>query len=85
MGLVAERMIKGPSMTFFLIPYCGAIVIEQALVIGRGGMIELHHLPPELRPTTPFSTDARFFPCACPPVRHKIWVLLSIERQEDVV
>jgi DNA-binding NtrC family response regulator len=27
-------------------------VIEQAFVLCRGGMIELHHLPPELRPAT---------------------------------
>ena len=26
-------------------------IIEQAFVLCRGGMIELHHLPPELRPT----------------------------------
>ena len=27
-------------------------IIEQAFVLCRGGMIELHHLPPELRPVT---------------------------------
>ncbi len=27
-------------------------IIEQAFVLCRGGVIELHHLPPELRPTT---------------------------------
>jgi len=27
-------------------------IIEQAFVLCRGGMIELHHLPPELRPAT---------------------------------
>ncbi len=27
-------------------------IIEQAFVLCRGGMIELNHLPPELRPTT---------------------------------
>ncbi|MBN1512000.1 MAG: sigma 54-interacting transcriptional regulator [Phycisphaerae bacterium] len=27
-------------------------IIEQAFVLCRGGLIELHHLPPELRPTT---------------------------------
>lgn len=28
-------------------------IIEQAFVLCRGGLIELHHLPPELRPVTP--------------------------------
>ena len=33
-------------------------IIEQAFVLCRGGMIELHHLPPELRPaTTPGGGD----------------------------
>ena len=27
-------------------------IIEQAFVLCRGGMIQLHHLPPELRPTS---------------------------------
>ncbi len=27
-------------------------IIEQAFVLCRGGLIELHHLPPELRPTS---------------------------------
>lgn len=27
-------------------------IVEQAFVLCRGGMIELHHLPPELRPRT---------------------------------
>jgi len=27
-------------------------IIEQAFVLCRGGMIEIHHLPPELRPAT---------------------------------
>jgi PAS domain S-box-containing protein len=27
-------------------------IIEQAFVLGRGGLIQLHHLPPELRPST---------------------------------
>jgi len=27
-------------------------IIEQAFVLCRGGMIQLHHLPPELRPAT---------------------------------
>jgi len=27
-------------------------IIEQAFVLCRGGLIQLHHLPPELRPTT---------------------------------
>jgi len=33
-------------------------IIEQAFVLCRGGIIELHHLPPELRPATPFPADA---------------------------
>ena len=33
-------------------------IIEQAFVLCRGAMIELHHLPPELRPAVPFPTDA---------------------------
>jgi len=32
------------------------IIIEQAFVLCRGGMIELHHLPPELRPAAGQST-----------------------------
>ena len=28
------------------------LIIEQAFVLGRGGLIQLHHLPPELRPST---------------------------------
>jgi len=32
-------------------------IIEPAFVLCRGGTIELHHLPPELRPTSPFSPD----------------------------
>jgi PAS domain S-box-containing protein len=28
-------------------------IIEQAFVLCRGGMVELHHLPPELRPAGP--------------------------------
>jgi PAS domain S-box-containing protein len=32
-------------------------IIEQAFVLCRMGIIELHHLPPELRPTGPFSSD----------------------------
>jgi len=32
-------------------------IIEQAFVLCRGGMIELHHLPPELRPAAAFPTD----------------------------
>jgi PAS domain S-box-containing protein len=31
-------------------------IIEQAFVLCRGGMIELNHLPPELRPAGPAST-----------------------------
>ena len=31
-------------------------IIEQAFVLCRGGMIELHHLPPELRPAAGQST-----------------------------
>jgi len=31
-------------------------IIEQAFVLCRGGMIELHHLPPELRPAAGHST-----------------------------
>jgi len=27
-------------------------IVEQAFVLCRGGLIQLHHLPPELRPTT---------------------------------
>jgi PAS domain S-box-containing protein len=33
-------------------------IIEQAFVLCRGGMIELNHLPPELRPTTAHGTPA---------------------------
>lgn len=34
-------------------------IIERAFVLCRGGMIELHHLPPELRPSAPqASSDA---------------------------
>ena len=34
-------------------------IIEQAFVLCRGGLIELHHLPPELRATTsPTASDA---------------------------
>jgi len=33
-------------------------IIEQAFVLCRGGIIELHHLPPELRPATTDRTDA---------------------------
>ena len=33
-------------------------IIEQAFVLCRGGIIELHHLPPELRPTTGQSSDS---------------------------
>jgi len=32
-------------------------VIEQAFVLCRGEIIELHHLPPELRPTASSSKD----------------------------
>jgi len=32
-------------------------IIEQAFVLCRGGMIELHHLPPELRPSASFLAD----------------------------
>ena len=32
-------------------------IIEQAFVLCRGGIIELHHMPPELRPAAPFSAD----------------------------
>jgi len=32
-------------------------IIEQAFVLCRGGMIELHHLPPELRPAAAFSAE----------------------------
>jgi len=32
-------------------------IIEQAFVLCRGGMIELHHLPPELRPSVSFPVD----------------------------
>lgn len=31
-------------------------IIEQAFVLCRGGMIQLNHLPPELRPSTPRGT-----------------------------
>jgi transcriptional regulator with PAS, ATPase and Fis domain len=31
-------------------------IIEQAFVLCRGGIIELHHLPSELRPATPSAT-----------------------------
>jgi len=33
-------------------------IIEQAFVLCRGGIIELHHLPPELRPASPSPGDA---------------------------
>ena len=33
-------------------------IIEQAFVLCRGGIIELHHLPPELRPTPGQSPDS---------------------------
>jgi DNA-binding NtrC family response regulator len=33
-------------------------IIEQSFVLCRGGMIELHHLPPELRPAAAFTSDA---------------------------
>ena len=33
-------------------------IIEQAFVLCRGGIIELHHLPSELRPATPSTTGA---------------------------
>ncbi len=33
-------------------------IIEQAFVLCRGGMIELHHLPSELRPNTSGSSDS---------------------------
>jgi PAS domain S-box-containing protein len=33
-------------------------IIEQAFVLCRGGMIELHHLPPELRPAAAFTREA---------------------------
>lgn len=32
-------------------------IIEQAFVLCRGGMIELHHFPPELRPVTTRTAD----------------------------
>jgi two-component system NtrC family response regulator len=32
-------------------------IIEQAFVLCRGGILELHHLPPELRPTATTSSD----------------------------
>jgi len=32
-------------------------IIEQAFVLCRGGMIELHHLPPELRPAIPSTAN----------------------------
>lgn len=32
-------------------------IIEQAFVLCRGGVIELNHLPPELRPATPTARD----------------------------
>jgi len=32
-------------------------IIEQAFVLCRGGMIDVHHLPPELRPAASFSTE----------------------------
>jgi PAS domain S-box-containing protein len=33
-------------------------IIEQAFVLCRGGLLELHHLPPELRPTGPSAKEA---------------------------
>ncbi len=33
-------------------------IVEQAFVLCRGGIIELHHLPPELRPAAAGPTDA---------------------------
>jgi PAS domain S-box-containing protein len=33
-------------------------IIEQAFVLCRGGLIELHHLPPELRPAGPAAKEA---------------------------
>ena len=33
-------------------------IIEQAFVLSRGVTIELHHLPPELRPTIPANTKS---------------------------
>jgi PAS domain S-box-containing protein len=33
-------------------------IVEQAFVLCRGGIIELHHLPPELRPVAAGPTDA---------------------------
>ena len=33
-------------------------IIEQAFVLCRGGLIELHHLPPELRPVGPAAQEA---------------------------
>jgi DNA-binding NtrC family response regulator len=32
-------------------------IVEQAFVLCRGGIIELHHLPPELRPAATSATD----------------------------
>lgn len=32
-------------------------IVEQAFVLCRGGIIELHHLPPELRPAAASATD----------------------------
>ena len=32
-------------------------IIEQAFVLCRGGLIELHHLPPELRPALPSARE----------------------------
>jgi len=34
-------------------------IIEQAFVLCRGGVIELHHLPPELRPAGPHDGASR--------------------------
>jgi len=33
-------------------------IIEQAFVLCRGGLVELHHLPPELRPAGPTAKEA---------------------------
>ena len=32
-------------------------IIEQAFVLCRGGILEMHHLPPEVRPAAPFPTN----------------------------
>ncbi len=52
-------------------------IIEQAFVLCRGGMIELHHLPPELRPATS-STSGNFGPMSLQAMeRHLIAETLS--------